>query len=75
MPKIAVEVDVTELYTPGQAAPLIGVGYASIYRWMKRGKVNTVNVAGKTLIPKHEIERLKHLKAELERIKSALPSK
>lgn len=57
MPKILVDVD--ELYETEEAAQLIGIGYATLYRWIKKGKLIPVRVMGRTLIPKFEIERLK----------------
>ncbi len=43
----------------------------TIYRWIKRGKVSLVEVAGRGLIPDHEIKRLKRLKEEIERLKES----
>jgi len=60
MPKITIDVD--ELYDPSKAAELIGIGYATLYRWIKKGKLLPVRVAGRTLIPKYEIDRLRQNK-------------
>lgn len=48
-----------DLYNPAEAAKLIGIGYATIYRWIKAGRLTPVRVAGHTLIPKSEIDRIK----------------
>jgi len=48
-----------DLHKPAEAAKLIGIGYATIYRWIKSGKLIPVKVAGHTLIPKSEIDRMK----------------
>ena len=56
MPKIVVDTD--ELYETKEAAELMGIGYATLYRWIKKGKLLPVRVSGRTLIPKYEIERL-----------------
>ena len=56
MPKIVIDTD--ELYETKEAAELIGIGYATLYRWIKKGRLVPVRVAGRTLIPKYEIERL-----------------
>jgi len=39
------------------------VGYATIYRKIKAGKLIAVKIGGHTLIPKSEIERVKKLEA------------
>jgi len=58
MPKIAV--DTGEVYGAMEAARLIGIGYATLYRWIKNGKLICIKLAGRTLIPKSEVERLKN---------------
>ena len=62
MPKIVIDVD--DLYDTEEAARLMGIGYATLYRWIKKGKVAPVRVSGRTLIPKFEIERLKRSQDE-----------
>lgn len=57
MPKIAV--DTGEVYAATEAARLIGIGYATLYRWVKSGKLIVIKLAGRTLIPKTEVERIK----------------
>ena len=56
MPKVVV--DTSEFYDPNEAAQLIGIGYATLYRWIKKGALIPIKVGGRTLIPKSEIERL-----------------
>jgi excisionase family DNA binding protein len=56
MPKIAV--DTGEVYDAHEAAKLIGIGYATVYRWLKSGKLIAIKLAGRTLIPKSEVDRL-----------------
>jgi len=41
-----------------EAARLLGIGYATLYRWIKAGKLTPIRIAGRTLIPKSEIARL-----------------
>jgi excisionase family DNA binding protein len=60
MPKIAV--DTGEVYDAAEAARLIGIGYATLYRWIKAGKLISIKLAGRTLIPKTEVERLQKKK-------------
>jgi len=57
MPKLIV--DTAELYDTNEAARLLEIGYATLYRWIKDGKLIPLRVGGRTLIPKSEIERLK----------------
>jgi len=52
-------VDTGEVYDAAEAARLIGIGYATLYRWIKGGKVIAIKLAGRTLIPRSEVERLK----------------
>lgn len=57
MPKITV--DTGEVYDAAEAAHLLGIGYATLYRWIKSGKLISIKLAGRTLIPKSEVERLR----------------
>ena len=50
-------VDTGEVYGAGEAAKLIGIGYATLYRWIKENKIIPLRLAGRTLIPKTEVER------------------
>ena len=50
-------IDTEQVLEPAEAAKQIGVGYATIYRWMKSGKIIAIYVSGKALIPKSEIAR------------------
>lgn len=58
-----ITVDTGEVYDAAEAARLIGIGYATLYRWIKSGKLIAVKLAGRTLIPKSEVERLKNEQA------------
>lgn len=59
MPGITID----NVYETAEAAQLIGIGYATLYRWIKAGKLIPIRIAGRTLIPKSEVERLKNKKA------------
>ena len=61
MPKLVV--DTAELYDTNEAARLLGIGYATLYRWIKDDKLTPLRVGGRTLIPKSEVERLNNEKA------------
>jgi len=52
-------VDIPELYDTTQAAEVLGIGYATLFRWIKANKIIPVRIGGRTLIPVSEIERLK----------------
>ena len=57
-----VVIDIPELYDPNQAAEALGIGYATIFRWIKAGTLIPIRVGGRTLIPQSEIKRLKREK-------------
>jgi excisionase family DNA binding protein len=61
MPKVLV--DTGEVYGTQEAADLLGMGYATIYRWIKAKKIIPLRIVGRTLIPKSEVERLKKERA------------
>ncbi|GAI75046.1 unnamed protein product [marine sediment metagenome] len=56
-------VDTEEIYETNEAARLLGIGYATLYRWIKDGKLIPLRIGGRTFIPKSEVERLKNEKA------------
>lgn len=51
-------VDTVDLFEIPKAAQLLGIGYATIYRWIKQDKILPIRLGGRTLIPKSEIDRL-----------------
>jgi excisionase family DNA binding protein len=60
MAKVTLMVEAeTDAYGPEEAAKLLGKGEATIWRWLRDGKILAVKVGGRTLIPEKEIERLK----------------
>ena len=61
MPGITID----NVYETTEAARLLGIGYATLYRWIKAGKLTPIRIAGRTLIPKSEIARIKNEKAAL----------
>ena len=52
-------VDDDEIMDPTEAALELGIGYATIYRWIKQGKIIPLRISGRTFIPRSEIVRLK----------------
>lgn len=52
-------VDAEELLTVEEAAPALGISVPTAWRWIRDKKLVVVRVAGRTLIPKSEVDRLK----------------
>ncbi len=57
MSKVLVDLD--DMVKMEEAAKQIGIGIATAWRWAKSGKMVKVSIAGRTFIPKSEVERLK----------------
>jgi excisionase family DNA binding protein len=53
-------ITIDNVYETTEAARLIGISYATLYRWVKAGKITPIRIAGRTLIPKSEVQRLKN---------------
>ncbi len=59
MTRVTIKVDaVADAYGPEEAAKLLGKGEATIWRWIRSGKMLVVRIGGRTLIPEREVERL-----------------
>ncbi|MBA7671025.1 hypothetical protein ES703_79174 [subsurface metagenome] len=56
-------IDIPGLLEIDEAAAALGVGVATIYRWLKSRKLIPLDIGGRTLIPQSEIERLKNAQA------------
>ncbi|MBU0778403.1 helix-turn-helix domain-containing protein [Patescibacteria group bacterium] len=56
MPKFVVDTD--ELYELNEAATALGIGIATLFRWLKKGTIIPYRVSGRTFILKSEVERL-----------------
>ncbi len=57
MPKIVIDED--EVYGLNEAAQLLDIGIATLFRWMSKGKIAPLRLFRRTFIPKSEVERLK----------------
>ena len=57
MVKLLVDTKI-DAYDTNEAAKLLGIGYATLYRRIKKGMIISLKIAGRTLIPKSEVERL-----------------
>ena len=59
MTRVSIKVDaIADAYGPEEAAQLLGKGVATIWRWIRSGKILAVRIGGRTLIPEQEIKRL-----------------
>ena len=59
MTRVTIKVDaVADAYGPEEAANLLGKGVATIWRWIRSGRIIVVRIGGRTLIPQAEIQRL-----------------
>lgn len=56
MPKLVVDAD--EFYSIEEAAAILLMGRATVYRMIKDGRMSSIRVGDRRLIPKGEIERL-----------------
>ena len=61
MAKILLDTD--SLFDTTEASQMLGMGYATLYRWISRGKIVPIRVMGRTLIPQSEIDRILQDKA------------
>ena len=57
MPSFLINTD--EIYTIEDAAKVLNKGVATLWRWIRDGKIHVLRLSGRTLIPKSEVERLK----------------
>jgi excisionase family DNA binding protein len=64
--------DPSELLSIAQAAQALGVSIWTVYRRAKSNLVDSVEIAGRTYIPKSEVEKLQKQKGSLSR--SPLPT-
>ncbi len=53
-----------DLYDADEAAKILGIGYVTVWRWIRAGKLIPVKMGGRTLIPKSEIERFNKKKEQ-----------
>jgi len=56
-------IESADLYDILEAGKALGIGYATVYRWIASGKIIPVRMDNRTLVPRSEIERLKNKKA------------
>ncbi len=51
-------VDTDEVFELEDAAKQLGIGIATLFRWLKAGDIIPLKIGNRTYIPKSEIERL-----------------
>jgi len=51
--------DMDGQYELEQAARELGIGIATLYRWMRKGSIFPIRIYRRTFISKSEVERLK----------------
>ena len=56
-------IESNDLFDVPEAAQMLKIGYATVYRWIASGKIIPVRMDNRTLIPISEIQRLKKEKA------------
>jgi predicted site-specific integrase-resolvase len=57
-------IDGIQVFTLKDAAPYIGIGPATLFRWMAKGKISSLLYAGRTYIKVSEADRIKKEREE-----------
>ena len=63
MPKTII-IEPGELLDVDEAAKELGIGVATVWRWIKKGSLVPLKLGGRTLIHRSEIDRIKNQAAE-----------
>lgn len=64
MVKIRLESKLDCFLSTQRASKEIGIGYATLFRWIKSGKITPTYISRRTLISEAEAERLKVMMAQ-----------
>jgi excisionase family DNA binding protein len=56
--KVKVEVEIEDAYDVEEAAAILKVGVATIWRWVGKGKLSFFKLSGRTLIPATAIKKV-----------------
>lgn len=59
MQKVKIVLETDELTTVPQVAKYLGVHFATVYRWMKSGKLHPVRIAGQDYLAADEVKVMK----------------
>ena len=63
MTKVRVSTEIEGVLSTQEACAILGIHYATLFRWIRAGKVMVVKIGRRTLIPKTEIDRLANVSA------------
>jgi excisionase family DNA binding protein len=63
MAKIKIEVEIEDAYEVKEAALALGVGEATVWRWLRENTLHAVKLQGRTLVTKKEVEAIKAARA------------
>jgi len=58
--KFEIEGDFPEAVSTKEAAKILGIGYATLFRRIKAGHIQVIKLGGRTLVTKSEIDRVKN---------------
>jgi excisionase family DNA binding protein len=64
MPKLKVDVDIEDAYDAEEVAKILGVGIATVWRWLAKGKLPSFKLAGRTLVPASAVKALRDKRAD-----------
>lgn len=53
-----VKTEIMEYFSKSQAADILGVSRQTIWRWIKEGKIQLVEIGGFELIPRSNLEQI-----------------
>lgn len=57
MVKVRIETEIPDMYSTADAARLLGIHYATLFRWIRAGKIIPTRIGNRTLISTGEVER------------------
>jgi len=57
--KASIMVRAEDLTTVLEAAKYLGVHFSTVYRWMNKGKLHPIHIAGQDYLSVSEVEKLK----------------
>jgi excisionase family DNA binding protein len=73
MAKLKVEVEIKDAHDVEEAAAILLVGVATIWRWIASGKLASFKIAGRTLISDSEIRRVQGLESKRAPVSKGAP--
>lgn len=58
--KTTIVISADDLITVPQAAKDLGVHFATVYRWIEKGKIHPIRIAGQVYLAVADVKRLKN---------------